>query len=60
MQDLGGPTFVVSDPNGFHREDIMGMLDMPWDLGHALYGYIAIDNFFGSTIDPSLQGSTVD
>ena len=61
MQDLGGPTYIADNfSTGFHREDTMGRLDVPFDLGHALYGYIAIDNFYGATITPVLQGSSLD
>jgi PEP-CTERM motif len=61
MQDLGGPTYSADNAStGFHREAISGLLDVQYGLGHADYGYIALDNFSGSTIDPRLQGSTVD
>ena len=61
MQDLGGPTWIADDfSTGFHREDIMARLDVPFALGHAIYGYIAIDNVSGATITPALQGSSVD
>jgi hypothetical protein len=61
MNDLGGPLFVITNPaNGFHRESSAAYLDVPFDLGHAIYGYIAIDNFAGATITPALQGSSID
>ncbi len=61
MNDLGGPTTIADNfATGFHREAIYGLTNIAFDLGHAQYGYIAIDNFFGATIDPSLHGSTVD
>jgi hypothetical protein len=61
MNDLGGPLGNVYNPaNGFMRQSSIGLLDVPFDLGHALYGYIAVDNFFGPSIDPTLQGSQVD
>ena len=61
MNDLGGPTTIADNfATGFHREAVYGLMNVPFDLGHAQYGYIAIDNFFGATIDPRLQGSTVD
>ncbi len=61
MNDLGGPLVNVYNPeNGFMRQSSIGLLDIPFDLGHAEYGYIAVDNFFGPSIDPGLQGSAVD
>jgi len=61
MNDLGGPLFITTNPaNGFHRESGAAMLDVPWDLGHAIYGYVAIDNFSGAKITPNLQGSSRD
>jgi hypothetical protein len=61
ISDLGGPTTIADNfSTGFHREAIYGLTNVPYDLGHAQYGYIAIDNFYGATIDPRLQGSTVD
>jgi hypothetical protein len=61
MNALGGPTYIADHPStGFHREAATAMLDIPFSLGHAVYGYIAVDNFAGAKIDPSLQGSTVD
>ena len=61
MNDLGGPTTIADNfATGFHRESIYGLTNVPYDLGHAQYGYIAVDNFYGATIDPNLQGSTVD
>ncbi len=61
MKDLGGPTYIADNSaNGFHREDLMAKLDVAFDLGHAYYGYIAIDNFNGATITPNLQGSSID
>jgi len=59
--DLGGPLGSFSNPeNGFHRTSSVGFLDVPFDLGHANFGYIADDNFTGPVIDPKLQGSTRD
>ena len=61
MDALGGPLMIVDNPaTGFHREFGTGMLDVAFGLGHANYGYIAIDNVFGAKITPELQGSTVD
>lgn len=61
LTDLGGPTYTADNAStGFHREAATAMLDVPFELGHAIYGYIALDNLNGATIDPNLQGSTVD
>jgi hypothetical protein len=61
MNDLGGPLSSVFNPqNGFSRLSSIGLLDVPFGLGHATYGYIAVDNFFGPSIDPGLQGSALD
>ncbi len=61
MNDLGGPLVDVTNPaNGFHRESSTGMLDVPFDLGHAYYGYLAIDNFDGANIYPDRYGSSID
>jgi PEP-CTERM motif len=61
MNDLGGPLFTTFNPlNGFRRQSSIALLDIPFDLGHALYGYIAVDNFSGPSIKSSLQGSAVD
>lgn len=61
MQDLGGPLVDVFNPqNGFRRLSSVGLLDVSFDLGHALYGYIAVDNFFGPSINPGLDGSSLD
>jgi len=61
MNDLGGPLQDIFNPsNGFHRMSSVGFLNIPFSLGHALYGYIAVDNFFGPSISPGLQGSAVD
>ena len=61
MNDLGGPLQDIYNPvNGFRRLSSIGLLNVPFDLGHALYGYIAVDNFFGPSIDPGLQGSSLD
>ena len=61
MNDLGGPIFITTNPaNGFHRESGGAMLDLSFGLGHAIYGYVAIDNYFGAKITPDLQGSSRD
>lgn len=61
MNDLGGPLLDISSPaNGFHRQSSLSLLDVRFDLGHANYGYIAVDNFYGPSIDPSLRGSSLD
>lgn len=61
MNDLGGPLVDVFNPdNGFSRLSSIGLLDVPFGLGHAAYGYIAVDSFIGPSIDPNLQGSAVD
>jgi len=61
LDALGGPLSIVDNPStGFHREFGTGMLNISFGLGHANYGYIAIDNTFGAKITPELQGSTVD
>jgi hypothetical protein len=38
----------------------VGLLNIQFDLGHAQYGYIAVDNFYGPSISPGLDGSAVD
>jgi hypothetical protein len=61
MNDLGGPLQDIYNPaNGFRRLSSIGFLNVPFGLGHALYGYIAVDNFYGPSINPSLQGSALD
>jgi hypothetical protein len=61
MNALGGPLSTINDPaNGFSRMSSTGFLNIPFDLGTAQYGYIAVDDFFGPSIDPSLNGSAVD
>jgi hypothetical protein len=61
MNALGGPLYTVTNPaNGFSRMSSNGFLNIPFGLGAAQYGYIAVDNFFGPSIDPSLQGSAVE
>jgi hypothetical protein len=61
MNSLGGPLFTITNPaNGFMRMSSTGFLNIPFDLGTAVYGYIAVDNFFGPSIDPSLNGSAVE
>lgn len=61
MNDLGGPLGTFYNPdNGFTRESSAGLMDVPFGLGHALYGYIAVDDFFGPSIDPGLYGSQDD
>jgi hypothetical protein len=61
MNALGGPLTTVNNPaNGFSRMASTGFLNVPFDLGAALYGYIAVDNFFGPSVDPILFGSAVE
>jgi len=61
MDALGGPLTTVNNPaNGFSRMSSTGFLNVPFDLGTAAYGYIAVDNFFGPSIDPNLFGSAVE
>jgi hypothetical protein len=61
MDALGGPLTTVNNPaNGFNRMSSTGFLNIPFGLGAAVYGYIAVDNFFGPSIDPSLNGSAVE
>jgi hypothetical protein len=61
MNDLGGPLVDIYNPqNGFRRKSSVGLLDVSYGLGHALYGYIAVDNFYGPSINPALQGSSLD
>jgi len=61
MNDLGGPLGDFSNPsNGFHRLASYAMNDIPFALGRAMYGYIAVDNIDGPSIKPGLQGSLLD
>jgi hypothetical protein len=61
MNALGGPLTTINNPaNGFSRMSSAGFLNVPFDLGTASYGYIAVDNFFGPSIDPGLNGSSVE
>jgi hypothetical protein len=61
MNALGGPLFTVNDPaTGFSRMSSTGFLNIPFGLGTAQYGYIAVDSFYGPSIDPSLNGSAVE
>lgn len=61
MNDLGGPLSDAANPtNGFHRQSSIGFLNIASGLGHEIFGYIAVDNFFGPSINPNLQGSAVD
>lgn len=61
MNDLGGPLQDISDSGtGFHRLMSFALLDIPFGLGHAIYGYIAVDNQSGPSINPGLQGSMLD
>jgi hypothetical protein len=61
QHELGGPvSFTANADNGFCRNSCVGLIDEKFDLGHALYGYIANDNFFGPSMDPKLQGSSRD
>jgi hypothetical protein len=61
MNDLGGPLSDVFNPNnGFHRLSSYGVVDKPFALGHAVYGYIAVDNVYGPSINSNLQGSILD
>jgi hypothetical protein len=61
MNALGGPLSTVNNPeNGFSRMSSIGFLNIPFGLGAAQYGYIAVDNFFGPSIYPGLHGSAVE
>jgi len=61
MNDLGGPLAETFNPtNGFHRLSSYGLVDIPFALGHAIYGYLAVDNFYGPSINPNLEGSQLD
>jgi len=58
---LGGPLGTFGNPStGPHRECMLGLLDIPFGLGHANYGYVAEDSTSGPVIDPKLQGSSRD
>jgi hypothetical protein len=61
QHELGGPVdFTASAQNGFCRNSSVALVDESFALGHALYGYIANDNFFGPSIKWELQGSSED
>jgi len=59
QRNVGGPLAHPSNPGtGWRRSSSMALLDVPFDLGRGLYGYIADDSVAGSQIDPRLQGSS--
>jgi hypothetical protein len=63
IADLGGPTMNGTIPPyvGAGRVAIYGgLIDVPFDLGHAQYGLIMTDWYVGARITPVLQGSAVD
>ncbi len=59
QRNMGGPLAHPSNPGtGWHRSSSMALLDVPFDLGRGVFGYIADDSVGGSQIDPRLQGSS--
>jgi len=61
IKALGGPLGTFGNPStGWHRECMEGLVDVPFALGHANYGYIAEDSSSGPVIDPKLEGSSRD
>ncbi len=61
QHELGGPVdFTANAENGFCRNSSVALVDQRYELGHAMYGYIANDNFVGPSIKWELQGSSRD
>ena len=59
LRNLGGPLQNVSDRStGWHRMSLAGILDVPGEYGHALFGYVADDTLSGPTMSPAFSGST--
>jgi len=59
LRNLGGPLENASDHStGWHRVSLAGILDVPGENGHALFGYVADDTLSGPTTSPAFYGST--